>query len=180
MSYNFKMIEHYSCCGINHLCSFDSYGELEYDSLVDALSQMGGNRLAEITLTDQQMAEMPDLVCDMATAGFVLVCRFRNSNSGNVVNVFHHVPTREPLGDAPRWTHRVRTEAGVAGTVEEASPPASPTVVHSTFHNVYPRSGRSGCGWPSLEVAQAHRGRAVSVDRCDIYSDGTMTWTQEN
>lgn len=175
MSYYFNSVEHYSCCGVQHFCEFsDDLDDGEYESIADALADMGDNRLAEITLTDGQMKSMPGLVRDMAAARFILVNRFRNSNSGNIVNVFHRVPVREPLNEAPGWTRRVRIEGGVAG-----EPAAEPAVVSSTFHNVYPRSGRSDCGWPSREAATEHRGRAVSIDRRDVYSDGSVVWAED-
>lgn len=174
MSYSFEIQDHASCCGISHLCSFDVEEDdgYDYSSIAVALSDIRPNRLAEITLTDGQMQDMPDLVRDMAAAGFVLVNRFRNSNSGNIVNVFHHVPVREDMQAAPRWTRRVRIENGVVGDDPPAVVAPARTVVFSTFHNIY-RDGRVGAGYDTLEHARRVRNGPGRIDRRDIYNDGT-------
>jgi hypothetical protein len=58
-----------------------------------------------------------------------------------------------------------------------APPPPPPTVVSSTFHNVL-RTGRSEAGWMTLAQAREAAPRARSVDRRDVYSDGTVRWVE--
>lgn len=172
--YSFEIEEHASCCGVKHFCSFtDNDGYNEYSRIASGLADIGDNILAEITLTNSQMRGMPDAVADMVAAGFVLVLRFRNSNSGNIVNVFHHAPTSEPINQAPGWNGRYSVVAG-ADHLAVAPPQAAPAVVHNTFHNVY-RGGRIGGGYNTLEEARAARRGHGAMRMRTFFSDGTRT-----
>ena len=161
------------CCGINHIYGFDiGYGAREISSFRHHIPH--ASILLEIVLTDDQMVRANQNLLDwMQENRFVLVSRFRNPNSSNMCNVFHN--RNEPANEAPTtWRGEVRytTENRPAIVADPppappAPPPRDPIVVHTSFHNVYPRSGRSQAGWPTEEAARAHlRGNNGRVERC--------------
>lgn len=98
-----------NCCGIKHVVgfgeAFTDYRGMELDQNVeDYLEEYGNcnkdnkttfNGLLEATLTDQQMAA--GWAAELKKRGFRLVTRFKNSNSGNYVNVLHYT-SHEPRG----------------------------------------------------------------------------------
>lgn len=137
------------CCGVSHIRGFNYFNEnhtvefirRELSRCFDGVSPRRGNpnRLAEVILTDNQLS-FRNLPIALAKEGFVLVNRFRNSNSGNVCNVFHKV--RTPLSTEPanlpyRWDPALR----------------------ETFRRVY-RSSTRGY-FESLEEALAGAGKTL-------------------
>lgn len=113
------------CCGISVVHGFDDATVDDLDRVLarhDAGRDHGapGNRLLEAVLTDRQLdPQNPDYnrrvtqqVRDqggwglvLASRGFRLHTRFRNSNSGRYCNVFHRIRTAESLDNLP-WLHQ--------------------------------------------------------------------------
>lgn len=96
------------CCGISHVSGFRSTfsttkeGQhlleedvdlllkcLEDSELFDKLFDSAHYHLIEIVLTDEQIEDRKELVKKLKKAGFKLVSRFLNGNSGNFCNVLH-------------------------------------------------------------------------------------------
>jgi len=76
------------------------------------------------------------------------------------------------------YFRRVEGEDAVA-VVAVPTPPAEPVIVFSTYHNVYRSSGRSGSGWDSREACVRNRNAPpYRVDRRDIFSDGSIVWSE--
>ena len=108
-----------ACCGVRHIFSMDSATVADLDRLLAEVCPEGnGNRMSEIILSERQVSvNRPNgaqannrwAPCVSAAGGwpavlrergFRLVSRFRNSNSGQLCYVFHHVPAWESLGAA--------------------------------------------------------------------------------
>ena len=103
------------CCGISTVYGFDDATVEDLDAVLrrhdhDQDHGTPGNRLLEAVLTDRQLAPSPvdsrgrQSVRDaggwsvvLASRGFVLHTRFRNSNTQSFCNVFHRVMTRESI-----------------------------------------------------------------------------------
>lgn len=134
-----------SCCGVIHLRSFDAiYDRPTEEELVTRIksqiaryvTRSNNNRLCEVVLTDIQCQKWNGLfVKALRIVGFELVVRFRNSNSGNVCNVFHLIAKKEPLDNLPfEW--------------------GPPIIPEATFHRVV--RGRVGVtAYPSVEAARS-------------------------
>jgi hypothetical protein len=135
------------CCGVFHISSFsqdfggkrtDAMCQKEIQAALDRYLVTGNNnRLCEAVLTDNQCnrngGQWPRVLRRM---GFKLVARFRNSNSGNVCNVFHKI--NKPLSLEPE---NIPFEWGPPLTLAE------------TFHRIN-RSGESPLVFDSLEAAR--------------------------
>lgn len=98
------------CCGISHVWNFnDQTDRLEFTNihngpvvtLTEAIARIDEGRCLEIVLTDEQIEDATDLCVDLRNAGFELVSRFYNSNSGNMCNVLHKV--REQFKHEGPW-----------------------------------------------------------------------------
>lgn len=132
------------CCGVIHLRRFDHiFNRMTDEALLEQIrmqlatyiNRQNNNRLVEVVLTDGQcqkfQGQFPRI---LRILGFKLVNRFKNSNSGNVCNVFHMIATPLPLDNLPfEW--------------------GPPIIPEATFHRVY--RGRTGAtGYPTLEAAR--------------------------
>lgn len=81
-----------ACCGIRHLVGFGPYDTAE-DILVQlAKTRQGDDKgmLVEAVVTNSQLNRYRNIAPALRDAGFKLVTRFKNPNSGNVCNVFHY------------------------------------------------------------------------------------------
>jgi len=252
------------CCGIKHVFNMDNSTEADLDRLLrEACPPDNDNRLVEITLNSRQVAAREDQrnpaegwPTILARKGFRLVSRFRNSNTGNDVYIFHFVPqflsiqADDMTGHMQQWPadyvapdtsmtvrrslpvapvavagqitvgSRVRTNGrgnaatqdGDVGTVTALTPESpyqtlvtvswdrlgysasvylyrltlieeiavvapEPTVVFSTYHNSY-RDFPRGAGYDTLEAAITAAPRCRQRDRRDIFSDGTVLWSE--
>lgn len=86
-----------NCCGINHLYEFpdldDAGGKEERKAMIAAfiyaLQSIGSDlrNIVEVVLTDEQLRS--GWLRVVQRNGFKRVSRFKNSNSGNVCNIFH-------------------------------------------------------------------------------------------
>jgi len=277
-----RLVDHgAACCGIKHIFNMDNSTEAELDRfLQEACPPDNNNRLVEIALSSRQIGapgqslqgnNPPDgWPSILQRKGFRLVSRFRNSNSGNEVFIFHFVPRFLSLlpADMPgmmrTWEHQYvapdlatvtvpraipaaagrwvrsshetiqvgsrvrlgrtvgRLNQHLAGVTtrpyrqgnanpgwyiqwdgrdvdpnegfwsfdhievqenpdEEAPAPVAvpePTIVFSTYHNVFRDRGRSGAGYDSAEAARWSAPRCRRRDRRDIFSDGTVIWSE--
>lgn len=89
------------CCGVKHVHDFDlpERDTAALDRVLKAVCPAGNpNRLSEVVLTDGQMQQGWGPI--LRARGFRLVARWRNSNSGNVCNMFVMVPTELSMEDA--------------------------------------------------------------------------------
>ena len=173
------------CCGIKHLKDFDS--AIRIDDKVGHIRDVmtawwsredqtnGGDpndgRVVEATLTDEQLAITPEWAPALRTVGFVPVSRFLNSNSDNMVTVFHYHIRGDVtlfLDDVPHWDLPY-------------TPPALPlpAVVSFYYVNVY-RSGPGIGRFGSLENCNAPRSavRRIGVNRVDTYDNGDSVTTR--
>ena len=95
------------CCGITHL--LECYGtDADVHAVEDAAKKLQEAQqyvsypeciLKEIVLTNKQMRACPNVLFAMKRAGFVRVARWKNSNSGNVCNMFllYAEPASKPV-----------------------------------------------------------------------------------
>lgn len=82
------------CCGITSYVSRCWMGSVkkykqDLDQIVDVHNRRGV--LAELTLVDKQVT--PHIKSHLKKKGFRRVSRFKNGNSGNIVNVYHYHPS---------------------------------------------------------------------------------------
>ena len=127
-----------ACCGMRHMrgMSFNYNSNIEQE-IRDAVRQVHANRLIEVTMTDGQCSNTRVMQV-LKAYGFKLVNRFRNSNSGNIVNVFHRIPVQSAMTGLPyEWENltagyarRYRTrDSGIFATPEDARQGARSTLV---------------------------------------------------
>lgn len=88
------------CCGARHLWGF--IGDETVDDikgLVGTGSRQGSVRSmnVEAIITNRQCRYHPSLPINLQKAGFRLVSRFNNPNTGNICNVFHYTKNVKPL-----------------------------------------------------------------------------------
>ena len=80
-----------SCCGISYLHYFPSRVTEQtlaaFNRQFEDFTKAPVNRLVACSLTDTQMKVWAP---ELQKRGFRLVTRFKNSNSGNYVNVLHY------------------------------------------------------------------------------------------
>lgn len=88
------------CCGIRHSSGYSAQEETAVRTLFQDIGQCPQGRMLEVVLTDGQLRGNR-LSRVLVTAGFKLVYRFRNANSGNICNVFHRHNAPLPLEDLP-------------------------------------------------------------------------------
>ena len=170
-----------SCCGIKHLFDFDTSNVVEdkvglIKEVIDDWFNANGRdaenngRIIEATLTDVQLELTPSWGPALRYFGFVPVARFLNSNSDNMVNVFHYHPEGDvtmELDDVPSWDIVY-------------IPPAIrlPVLVRQEFVNVY-NSGPGVRRFATLAESNVPRSaaRRIGVNRLDTYENGTVVTT---
>lgn len=97
--------------------------------------------------------------------------------AGSVAKVNENGVLIEPIAqEEPRGPQYLYDERPVIAT-EDAPQQAERTVVFSTYHNFF-RDGRTGGGFDTLEEAIAVAPLCYNQRRRDIYSDGTVEWTE--
>lgn len=157
-----------SCCGMMHIRGMSAGGntEAQYEAnlrrhIAALLPSGNNNRVIEITMTDAQL-RTPWIPGVLRRCGFVLVNRFRNSNSGNNVNVFH------------------RIKKSLSMAVEDLPFEWGPPITPPGFHRVY-NGKRLPTGYETLERALA--GAQSHLERIDRLVDGEFVetvWTKES
>lgn len=117
-----------SCCGVFNMWNFGPQPTVQAVAEIDRMIAIhqtpnaasgNGNRLIEVCLIDGQLTTADTLGRTWAdilrSRGFKRMARFRNSNSGNIVNVFHlfqeemdtEVPYRWPaMPEDQRYRYR--------------------------------------------------------------------------
>lgn len=97
--------------------------------------------------------------------------------AGSVAKVNENGVLIEPTAqEEPQRPQYLYDERPVIET-EDAPQQAERTVVFSTYHNFF-RDGRTGGGFDTLEEAIAAAPLCYNQRRRDIYSDGTVEWTE--
>lgn len=187
---------HFNCCGVRHIHSFDEDGDFDEASEVTdhlrdypmarGLVGAGANaavtpasrKLIEVILNREQVENNPVIIETLKQEGFRLVSEFNNS-SGSDCFVFHrnncgirdrrpdNLDAHFPLGEQP------------PAPAPAAPEPPRPRVrtVFSSFHCVF-ADGRKGAGYDTVEEARENLGRRRRIDRRDIMSDGTTVWNE--
>lgn len=98
------------CCGITAYCDFGVF-QGNYEAFSNRIDEIASSSLEDydegyipprkscivviITLTDQQINNRKHLVEYLKKKGFKINNRFKNRNSGNIVNVFSY--TKNPI-----------------------------------------------------------------------------------
>ena len=95
------------CCGITHMygCDGSDANFITIEAMARRLEEVKRYTdhpsciLKEIVLTNYQMRVYPEVVAAMKKAGFVRVARWKNSNSGNICNMFllYVEPSSKPV-----------------------------------------------------------------------------------
>lgn len=159
-----------SCCGMMHLRGMSAHlgqhDEQSYERemkrhIAASLPTHNSNRVVEVTMTDDQL-RTPWIPGVLRRCGFKLVNRFRNSNSGNNVNVFH------------------RIKKSLSMAVEDLPFEWGPPILPPSFHRVY-NGRRMSTGYETLERALA--GAQLHLERIDRLVDGEFVetvWTKES
>lgn len=170
-----------SCCGIKHLFDFGTSNEVvDKVGLIkevidnwfsaDGREAENNGRIIEATLTDVQFELTPSWGPALRYFGFVPVARFLNSNSDNMVNVFHYHPDGDvtlELDDVPCWN------------LPYIPPePPLPALVSQEFVNVY-NSGPGVRRFATLAESNVPRSaaRRIGVNRLDTYDDNSVVTT---
>lgn len=94
------------CCGITHIFDFDSMRDNTDDlrKCLDEIKVNQPNHLVEVVLTDNQLRN-ERIGPVVKRAGFRVVNRILNGNSGNYINILHKIigPTRNTAKSSPFW-----------------------------------------------------------------------------
>lgn len=104
-----------SCCGARHLAGFGAPEEANPDLISTAQAGADPQRMTEVILNGNQVANSPRTLQRLADIGYVLVGHYINGNHGSHNYVFHRCDARLPLIDArgncviPAWTGSVLT-----------------------------------------------------------------------
>lgn len=84
------------CCGIKHIYGITNHPAEEIPRQLEIAVENVKLRegLVEVAVTDHQLS-IPQVSKALNDCGFTPVTRFRNSNSGNFVTVFHKILGRQ-------------------------------------------------------------------------------------
>lgn len=164
------------CCGRRHIYGMNGETSESIRRLIAAEGygpNTDTNKVIEIVLSEENR-NLEDLRAEVESAGFTLVATWDNIDSGSQCYMYlsGNDVTYFP-GGVPANQQVVERIVNHAPQRVVVAPPRR--VIHSTFHNVL-RGGRSEAGWPTLEAARAAAPRARSVDRRDIYNDGSVEY----
>jgi hypothetical protein len=168
-----------SCCGRRHLWNMNGATAADITAILEANEMDEDGRLVEVVISEEN-GNFEQLQANLVEAGFKLACTFVNDNGGNTCYVyFYHCNGFELFGNvvAPAPAPlRIEVPGPVQYRDRPAEPAPAPRIVHTSYHNVFARSGRSESGWPTRELAAAATVNARSIDRRDVYASGQVRW----